>query len=337
MEDIQDIKELLSIPKNIIVTSHRNPDGDAMGSALALSIYLQSLGHSVKVVTPSEYPSTFEFLPQIKDAYVYDVHNEALDPFMDVADIVFALDYNSLDRIDKLGEKIGSLKAKIIMIDHHLDPEPFYHYALSDTDASSTAELVYEFIKLMGHEIKITPDVAECIMTGLITDTGSFKYSTRPQTFICAAKMQERGIDIKEIQDQIFNSMKIKQMQLLAHALYKRMEIIEEYNTALIVLNKYDYTNFDIQRGDTEGIVNYLLMMKDIHLAAFISQQPQIVKISMRSKGDLSVQEIARNHFNGGGHKNAAGGALYGSLSSVIEKFKEVLPIYIKKNNKTNN
>lgn len=331
MEGINEIKALLSIPKNILITSHRNPDGDALGSSIGLSLYLQKLGHSVKVVAPSEYPSTFIYLPQIEDFYVYDLHNSGLDPFIDQCDIIFALDFNGLDRIDRLGTKIGSTKAKIIMIDHHLDPMPFYDYGLSDTTASSTAELVYEFMKHMDHQKYLDHHIATCIMTGLITDTGSFKYNTRPNTFICAAKMQETGIDVKEIQDMIFNSMKIKQMKLLAHALFKRMEIIEEYETAIIVLNKYDYANFDIQRGDTEGIVNYLLMMKDIKVAALISQQPQIVKISLRSKGDISVQEIARNHFNGGGHKNASGGAQYGSLTKIIDKFKEVLPLYMEK------
>ena len=338
MEGIQEIKELLRFNKKILVSSHRNPDGDAIGSSLALAIYLRNIGHDVKVVAPREYPSTFEFLPGIEDYFIYDVHNDKLDPFIDACDIVFALDFNGLDRIDRLGDKIGSLtKAKIIMIDHHLDPEPFYDYALSDTNASSTAELVHEFIKLLGDESKINQDIATCIMTGLITDTGSFKYSTRPNTFICAAKMQETGIDVKDIQDLIFNSMKVKQMKLLAHALYKRMEILEEYSTAMIVLNKFDYANFNIQRGDTEGIVNYLLMMKDIKIAAFITQQPQITKISLRSKGDISVQEIARNHFNGGGHKNAAGGAQYGSLTNIINKFKEVLPLYVEKKTLTDN
>ncbi len=335
MEDIAEIKELLSRPRNILISSHRNPDGDALGSSLALSLYLQQLGHKVEVVTPSEYPHTFEYLPQVRDIKIYDVHSEMVDPFLETCDVIFALDFNGLDRIDKLGGKISEVKdrskAKVIMIDHHLDPEPFYDYGLSDTAASSTAELVFEFIQFLEDTRYIGPDIATCIMTGLITDTGSFKYNTRPATFICAAKMQERGIDVKEIQDAIFNSMKVKQMKLLAHALFKRMEILEEYETAIIVLNKYDYANFDIQRGDTEGIVNYMLMMKNIKLAAFITQQPQIVKISLRSKGDISVQEIARNHFRGGGHKNAAGGALYGSLSMVINKFKEVLPEYMEK------
>lgn len=337
MEDLQEIKTLLSRPSNILISSHRNPDGDALGSSLALSHYLQQLGHKVVVVTPSEYPHTFKYLPQVEDIKIYDVHSEMVDPFIDTCDVIFALDYNGLDRIDRLGQKIATTKAKIIMIDHHLDPEPFYHYALSDTSASSTAELVYEFINHLGDSRFIGPDIATCIMTGLITDTGSFKYNTRPATFICAAKMQERGIDVKDIQDEIFNSMKIKQMKLLAHALSKRMEILEEYSTAIIVLNKYDYANFDIQRGDTEGIVNYLLMMKDIKLAAFITQQPQIVKISLRSKGDISAQQMARDHFRGGGHKNAAGGALYGSLTKVIDKFKEVLPQYMEKKEIQNN
>ncbi len=331
MEEIKDLKELLRMPKNILITSHRNPDGDALGSSIALSLYLQKLGHKVKVTAPSEYPSTFTYLPQIEDFYIYDVHHEELEPFIDVCEVIFSLDYNGLDRIDKLGERIAATDAKIVMIDHHLDPEPFYDFGLSDTSSSSTAELVYHFMGLMDHAKYLDQDIAQCILTGLITDTGSFKYNTRPNTFICAAKMQETGIDVKEIQDLIFNSMKIKQMKLLAHALYKRMEIIEEYSTGIIVLNKYDYSNFNIQRGDTEGIVNYLLMMSDIKLAALITQQPQIVKISLRSKGDISVQEIARNHFKGGGHKNASGGAQYGSLTKVIEKFKEILPMYMEK------
>lgn len=335
MEDISEIKSLLSRPRNILISSHRNPDGDALGSSLALSLYLQQLGHKVEVVTPSEYPHTFKYLPQVQDVKIYDVHSEMVDPFLATCDVIFALDFNGLDRIDRLGEKIAETKektkAKIIMIDHHLDPEPFYDYGLSDTTASSTAELVYEFINYLEDTRYIGPDIATCIMTGLITDTGSFKYNTRPATFVCASKMQERGIDVKDIQDAIFNSMKVKQMKLLSHALYKRMEIMEEYSTAMIVLNKYDYANFDIQRGDTEGIVNYMLMMKDIKLAAFITQQPQIVKISLRSKGDISVQEIARDHFKGGGHKNAAGGALYGSLTKVINKFKEIVPLYMEK------
>lgn len=331
MEGIEEIKALLRVPKNILISSHRNPDGDALGSSIALCLYLRQLGHQVKMVVPSEYPFNFLFMPIVREILIYDVHNEEVDPFINHCDIAFCLDFNALDRIDRLGQKIAEKDPTIIMIDHHLDPEPFYDYALSDTTASSTSELVYEFIRFLGDEDKLTQDMAAAIMTGIITDTGSFKYNTRPETFQCAAKMQATGLDLKTIQDNIFNSMKIKQMKLLAHALYKRMEIIEEYSTALIVLNKYDYQNFDIQRGDTEGIVNYLLMMDKIKLAAFITQQPQIIKISMRSKGDISVQEIARNHFKGGGHKNAAGGAQYGSLSKVIDKFKEILPLYMPK------
>lgn len=331
MEALNKLKEDLRFSKNIAICSHRNPDGDALGASLALKHFLSNMGHNVKVVVPSEHPAAFEFLPGIEDVAIYDVHHEDVDPFLEKCDFFFALDFNALDRIDRLGEKIGALDKPVHMIDHHLEPEPFYTYGLSDTGASSTCELIYEFIQILGKEEQITKDVALCILTGIITDTGSFKYSTRPNTFMVAAKMQALGVDVKWLQDAIFNSMTEKQLKLLGHALNKRMEILPEYRTGIIALNKYDYANFNIQRGDTEGIVNYLLKVKDIDLAAFITQQPQIIKISMRSKGDLSVQEIARNHFNGGGHKNAAGGAQYGSLTKVIDKFKKIIPDYITK------
>ena len=326
-----ELKKFLQLKKNIVICSHRNPDGDAIGASIAIYLLLSELGHDITLVFPSEYPKNFDYIPSIDKVKIYDIHPEEIDPKLDVADLIFALDFNGLDRIDKLGEKINSLDVPVVMIDHHIDPEPFYEYGISETAASSTSELVYEFMKQMGWEKKLTREIATSLLTGIITDTGSFKYNTRPNTFYVAGILQETGIDVKFIQDCIFNSMSVKQLRLLGHALNKRMEIMEEYRTGIIVLNKYDYKNFTIQRGDTEGIVNYLLMIKDIDLAAFITQQPQIVKISLRSKGDISVQEIARDHFNGGGHKNAAGGAQYGSLSKVIQKFKDIVPNYMQK------
>lgn len=329
--NILEIKEELRFSKNVVICSHRNPDGDALGSSLALALFLKKLGHKITVIYPSEYPDTFEYMPDLKSVLIYDVHTERANQLIEGADMFFALDFNSLERIDRLGEKIATRGKPIHMIDHHIDPEPFYEFGISETTASSTSELIYTFIHDLEMTDKIDRDIACCIMTGLITDTGSFKYNTRPYTFEVAGIMQSKGLDVKELQDNIFNSMSIKQLKLLAHALNNRLEIIQEYRTAIIVLNKYDYSNFNIQRGDTEGIVNYLLMMKDVELAAFITQQPQIIKISLRSKGDISVQEIARDHFKGGGHKNAAGGAQYGSLTKVIQKFKEVIPFYMKK------
>ena len=193
------------------------------------------------------------------------------------------------------------------MIDHHLDPEPFADFVLSDTGASSTAELVYEFIDSLGGAQDINIPIGEALFTGLITDTGSFKYNTRSQTYRVAAALKDRGVDDYYLSDKIFNSMKEKHLRLLGHCLANRMKIIQEYGAAYIYLNRKDYIDFDIQRGDTEGIVNYMLKMDNIVMAGLISEQPTIVKLSLRSKGDISVQEICRQHFNGGGHKNASG------------------------------
>lgn len=331
MNDIDKLSEFLAMPRDIVIVAHRNPDGDAIGSSLGLSLYLQRKRHSTKIIFPSEFPNTFNYLPECDHILIHDNEPDTCDVFLDKAEIVFCLDFNSLDRIDKLGLKIHNKNIVKVMIDHHIDPEPFADYMLSEVTASSTCELIYDFMELLGDEKMIDPLIGECLYTGIITDTGSFKYSTSAKLFRIVAALKEVGVDDKKLQDYIFNSIAIKNMRLLGHCLHNRMEIIEDYGVGIIVLNKYDYQNFDIQRGDTEGIVNYLLMMKKIRLGAFITQQPNIIKLSLRSKGDISVQEITRNHFKGGGHKNASGGSFHGPLKSAIEKFKAVLPEYLDK------
>lgn len=331
MEYLHEIKEILATPRDIVITTHRNPDGDAIGSSLAMFHYLSRMGHSVKVISPSEYPDFLEWMPGVKDIIIYDVDPEESKKEVERAEIIFFLDFNGLDRIDKLGELIAPLKCTKIMIDHHLYPEPCADYLISDTMVSSTCELVYDFIERIGDKQKIDVVIAESIFTGILTDTGSFKYSTSPKLFRIVADLIELGADDYKLQDLIFNSLKEKSLQLLGHCLNRRMEILEEYHTGIITLTKEDYVRFDIQRGDTEGIVNYLLMLKNVKLAAFITEQPTIVKISLRSKGDFSVQEIAKKHFKGGGHKNAAGGFSFQNLRATVKKFKELLPEYEEK------
>ena len=329
--DIQEIKELFTYPKGVVILTHRNPDGDAIGSSLALRHFLEKFGHVVKIILPSEYPSTFHYLKGVDDCLVFD--NEQSRSYSEIkkADIICCLDFNALDRVDKMGPAVLESKAKKILIDHHLDPEPFADYILSETEASSTCELIYKFIDQLGELDKIDMAIIDAIFTGLITDTGSFKYNTRPETYKVAAALKERGVDDYGLQDKIFNTISEKQMRLLGHCLTNRMEIIPEYGAGIIALTKQDYIDFDIKRGDTEGVVNYLLMLKGIEVAAFIREQPTIVKLSLRSKGDISVQEICRNHFNGGGHKNASGGAAYAKLQDIIDRFKSVLPKYVTK------
>lgn len=334
MENLSTLKSLLATPKNIVITAHRNPDGDAIGSSLGLYHFLRKNGHHVQIAVPSDFPDNLSWMPAVHDILVFDDDPESMSDLFNTQDIVFCLDFNAIDRIDKLGalfiEKDEIVK---VMIDHHLYPESFPDFMLSDTTASSTCELVFRFIDMLGQKDQIDVEIGECLLTGILTDTGSFKYSTSPGLFKIVAYLLEVGVDDYKLQDLIFNSMKEKHLRLLGHCLNRRMEILEEFNTGIIVLTKDDYLSFDIQRGDTEGIVNFLLKIKQIKMAAFIMEQPKIVKISLRSKGDFSVQEIAQKYFRGGGHKNASGGASFIGLRPTVRKFKEILPEYKEKLN----
>jgi bifunctional oligoribonuclease and PAP phosphatase NrnA len=328
MEFTADLRALITLPHNVAILSHRNPDGDAIGSSLAMRHYLEQYGHKVHVFFPSDYPEEFETLPGAGDCLIWDISTEECKQVLAKKELVFVLDFNAWSRIDKMGDFVKALPAKVIMIDHHLFPDPIADFMFSDADASSTCELVYRFIMGMGDGIKLNPKVGECIFTGLVTDTGSFKHATNPSVYRIAADLVERGVDDTLVQDRIFNSQKEKNLRLLGHCLTNRLEILPELKTGIIWLTKRDYEDFDIKRGDTEGIVNYLLTLKDVRLAIFIHNQPTVVKMSFRSKGSLDVQEICRTHFNGGGHKNASGAHSYDSLKATIDKIKGILPLY---------
>ncbi len=321
------IKILLSQPKDVIITTHRNPDGDALGASLALAQYLQKKLHKVTVITPSEYPYNFGWMTGINDIIIHDDDPGLAYDKIAEADVIFALDYNALDRVDKMGAHIMQSTADKIMIDHHIDPEPFADFAISQCEASSTCELVYQFIVDQDGKSDIDKDMADKLYAGILTDTGRFRHSTSAKLYRIVADLKELGMDDLEVHDAIYNSMYEKHLRLIGHCLNNRFEVFPEAKAGLIYLTKEDYKNFNIKRGDTEGLVNYPMMMKDIRLSALIMEQPTIVKLSLRSKGDLSVQEIARKHFHGGGHKNASGGYMHGSLEKTIQKFKEVLPL----------
>lgn len=309
-----------------MIVSHRNPDGDAIGSSLALQRLLQKKGHTVFTIFPSEYPSVFQWLTADMDVLIYDLHTDRSAEVLRKADVIFALDFNALDRIDKMGELIHNLQdAEVVMIDHHIDPEPFAKYAIWRTTASSTAELVWDLFDQGGYRRLVDRDMAECLMTGILTDTGSMSYAVSGELFRKVADLLEAGVDYTLLQERIFNSWSEKYLRLLGHCLASRLEILPQSATGIIYLNKDDFKQFDIQRGDTEGIVNYLLKVSEIRVAALITEQPNIVKFSLRSKGDISVADLAKKHFHGGGHKNAAGGYMHSSLDAAIRKFKEVI------------
>lgn len=329
-EFIQAIKGILhDDASDMAIVIHRNPDGDALGSGLAWKAFLEKFNHSVTLISPSEFPTDFDWMHNVDKILVHDTDGEEVEEKIKKARWVFCLDFNALDRIDHVGKIIFENNKRSVLIDHHIEPEPFAEHMLSDTGASSTCELIYRIIVEAGYKSRIDDHIGTALYTGILTDTGSFRHSTNPTVFRIAADLKEMGIDDSYIQDKVFNNNSEKQLRLLGLSLYERMEILEDGRVGLIVLTKEDYNNFDIQRGDTEGIVNYLLTIPRVQIAAFITQQPKLVKLSFRSKRNISVQALAREHFNGGGHLNASGGYAFQPLATVIKVFKRVVHKYL--------
>ncbi len=322
---------------NVVVTAHKDPDGDALGASLAVGHWLRKYGHTVDVVFPSAYADSFHWLPGLDKTLVSDFDMEAIVEKFSYVSLIIYLDFNGLGRIESLSELCDSSNAKKVMIDHHRDPEPIADVIISDIDASSTCELVYQTMTSIYGVSDIDKDIATCLYTGIITDTGSFRFNVRPRLFLYVSQLLETGIRSNVIQDLIFNNLDEKYLHLLGTLLTERMIIMPEWNTGIFYLTKKDYQRFDIQRGDTEGIINYLLKVKSIKLAVFFRQQQNIIKVSLRSKGRISVQEIARDLFNGGGHLNASGGYLHSSLRKAITMFQERLPQYLSKYKEFNN
>lgn len=326
--EVNQIKEYLAQPRVIGLFSHRNPDGDALGSTLAMQHLLVQMGHTVKVMVPSEYPQNFEWMPEVDKILVWDLDSEDIKAYTNTMDFAIYLDFNSLDRIDKMGEYISNKTIKTWTIDHHIDPIIISDWIYSVPEASSTSELVWDIIIQFGWQKYLNTQIANCLLTGIITDTGNFAYSVTPDLLNKVAEILKLNVNYEFVQNAIHNTMPEKQLRLLGHCLINRMEIFPQFQAGLIYLDKEDYKNFEIKRGDTEGIVNYLLKLKNIKIAAFITEQPTITKISLRSKGDVNVEVICKEFFKGGGHKNAAGGALYLPLHIVVKILKEALTKY---------
>lgn len=323
MEGIQTLRALLHTPKNCVVLSHRNPDGDALGSSLALSLYLQAFNHQVRVLFPSEYPVNFEWMPQTEEVIIADLQPKLAEQCIQKAELIFCLDFNSLERIDKMGIWVRDQKVPVVMIDHHMDPEPFADLQFSIETASSTSEIIYDIIHQLQPDQLSNPLIMDCLYTGIMTDTGSFHHATSEKVFDILSSFKKNGLNDTRIQELVSNSQPDKYLRLLGHCLHNRMELFPDQQYGVIWLTKDDYRNFDIKRGDTEGIINYLMMLKSVRVGALIMNQPSIVKLSLRSKGDYSVQQLCKQYFNGGGHRNASGGYSKVSLEETIQKLKE--------------
>ncbi|HUR31529.1 MAG TPA: DHH family phosphoesterase [Saprospiraceae bacterium] len=318
--------QLIRQPARVVIVTHKNPDGDALGSTLALSSVLRRLLHNVTVILPNDFPPVFNFLSGIDQAVIGEMRPDEAVTAFEKADIIFCLDFNSLDRIDRFGLDVMASRAQKILIDHHIDPEPFADHIISNPQASSTAELLYDFLIDMGLEKYIDVPVAEALYTGILMDTGSFRYGTNPRVFEIASALKRLGMDDYMLQIRLFNSLTEKQLKLIGHCLANRMELMSEYQTGIIWLDRDDYKHWSIGRGDTEGIVNYILMVRNMKMAVFITEQQNVTKLSFRSKGNINVQEICNQHFNGGGHRNAAGGQMKAPIKETLARVKEIIP-----------
>ncbi|WP_353777754.1 DHH family phosphoesterase [Winogradskyella sp. 3972H.M.0a.05] len=329
-KEISELKTLLSAPKSIIIVPHKNPDGDAIGSTLALYHYLLLNDHNAKVIAPNDYPGFLKWMPNESDILHYDTSKDEADTLISDADLIFTLDFNALFRAGDMVHSLKDANATYVMIDHHQQPDDYAKFVYSDVDMSSTCEMVYNFIDMLGDSDKINSDIATCLYAGIMTDTGSFRFpSTSNKTHHIVASLIEKGANNAQIHNSIYDNNSYERLQLLGCAL-KNLKVIPELRTAYITLSQEELDTYNFQKGDTEGVVNYGLSLKGIIFAAIFieNRQEDIVKISLRSKGDFSVNEFSRAHFNGGGHTNAAGGRSDLSLQDTVEKFISILPNY---------
>lgn len=331
--EIKEIKELFSTPQNVVIVPHKNPDGDAIGASLAMYHYLKKQGHHPTVVSPNDYPDFLKWLPGSKDALKFDMQNRQSKKAIEEASVIFILDFNALNRVgDDMQNTLQEFKGIFMMIDHHQQPEDFAKYVFSDTSICSTCQMVYHYLEKLNDVEVIDTDIATCIYTGIMTDTGSFRFpSTTSETHRIVADLIDKGADNAKIYNNVYDTNSYGSLQLLGRAL-TNLVVIAELKTAFITLSQAELDEFDFQKGDTEGIVNYGLSVDGVIFAAIFIEdiEQKIIKISLRSKGSFSVNKFAREHFDGGGHDNAAGGKSKISLSETVEKFLKLLPTYQK-------
>ena len=328
-QEINEIKELLATRKNIVIVTHKNPDGDAMGSSLGLYNYLLRKNHNAKVITPNGYPTFLQWLPGDDKVIEFSESPDKAEAVIKKADIIFSLDFNALRRIAEVGNLVKKSKATKILIDHHLQPEKFADYMMCDKKSCSTSQLVFDFITLLGDKKLINRKVANCLYVGIMTDSLNFRITTTSaHTHRVTAELIEAGAQNNLAYSNVFEANSESRIRLLGHCLVKEMKVLADYNAAFIALSASDLKKHNFQKGDMEGVVNYPLSIEGIKFSALFSEMKDEIKISFRSKGNFDVNKFARKHFNGGGHANAAGGEAHTSLDGAVSKFVSILPEY---------
>ena len=330
MQPIQDFFLQLTEPKKVIITTHQKPDGDAMGSSLGLYHFLIQFGHQVTVISPTNWANFLDWMPGIKSVIDYEQNKDKCKALIAGADIIFCLDFNVLHRTKNLEPILVAANCIRILIDHHQQPqEEMFVYGISNTSKSSTCEMVYDFIIDSNNGNKIITDLATCLYTGLMTDTGSFRFqSTTASVHRMVAHLKEVGFNHTIVHELIYDNFLENRLRFIGNALSNRMEVLYEVNTALMYIPKADLNKYDIRTGDTEGLVNYLLTIQGIKLGAIVIDRDEERKWSFRSKGGFDVNTFARLHFEGGGHTNASGGRSSDMLDNTVKTFKEIIKQY---------
>jgi phosphoesterase RecJ-like protein len=327
MKAINDIFPLLDKPIRIVITTHQKPDADAMGSSLGLYNFLIHFGHTVTVISPTNWASWVNWMPGSKKVLDYEMQKQKAEAELDQADWLFCLDFNNFFRTKNLATKLASLKCVKILIDHHEEPdEKSFDYGISDPRRSSTCELLYDFILASGYKDKITTEVAECIYAGVVADTGSFRFpSVSANVHRLVADLKDKGLLHAPVHEALYDNFLENRLRFIGNVLLNRMEIFYEYNTALIAVPKNDLLRYNIKTGDTEGLVNYPMTIQGIKLVAMVIDRDEERKWSFRSKGNFDCNGFARKYFEGGGHFNAAGGRSSESLPETVKKFKKAM------------
>lgn len=328
-QSIDGIQKQLANVQRILIMTHYNPDGDAIGSSLGLYHFLVAAGHRVDVVVPNEYPGFLQWMPGNEKILLASKQPQAVLESIEQAELIFFLDFNVLDRVQQLEDHFRKSSAPKILIDHHPNPEPFADITVSTTEVSSTSELLYELLVSMEGEQAIDRNMAECLYAGIMTDTGSFSYnSSLPDTYYVVSRLIEKGIDKDRIYWRVYDNYSVDRMRLLGYCLNTKLKVFPEYGAAYISINRSELKRFNYQPGDSEGFVNYPLSIQGVMFSVIFIEQEDYVKISFRSKGDFYANRFASSHFNGGGHQNAAGGYSELSLEETLEKFESLLPEY---------
>jgi phosphoesterase RecJ-like protein len=333
-QDIAKLKTAIETSERIVVLSHYNPDGDAIGSCAAWCDYLQSLGKNPQIILPNDFPQNLKWIKGSETVLIANQNMEKAEDLILNAELMICNDFQSFLRVDKLEEIVKKTKAVKVLIDHHVDPElEQFDLVFSTVESSSTAELVYELITKLTPEKPVSVTVAEAVYVGIMTDTGSFSYScNQKRTFEIVAKLIEIGIDARQIHQDIYNTFSEDRMRLLGHCLTNRLVVFPELAAAYMYLTKEDLRQFRYMPGDTEGIVNYALSIKGVKFAGFFTERENRIRISFRSKDEIDCNEFAKTHFNGGGHRNASGGNSFETMDETIRKFETLLPEFKQKN-----